>query len=321
MLRRFLRAIARVSWTLLLAVALGMPTSPGQEAAVGIPGTDYANNSDSFSGPQISDSGVGYIDSAILSDLVRLRFDSAYNNPQPARAEFVWPIDGPFGPGPGPETRVDYQDFRLYAERVFAPRWSAFAELPFRLLNGELQDNTAGMGDVNAGFKFELASSCQDVLTLQFRTYAPTGSGTRGLGTRHASVEPALLWWHRHSDRLTVEGEVQAWSAIGGSEGFAGDVLRYGLGSSYLLNPESCHPLYGVAEFVGWTVLNGGTAITTSPTNTLFTDATGDTIVNVKVGLRWQLNCSDSLYAGYGRALTEQSWYEDVLRVEFRRAF
>jgi hypothetical protein len=290
-------------------------------AAQPAPADSVEVESDSdFGGPVISDSGVGYIDSALLADVVKLRFDAAYNNVQPARAEFFWPVDGPFGPGPGPETRVDYQDISLYAEHQFAARWSGFAELPVRMLNGEIQDNTAGIGDVTAGAKYLLASSCDTVFTAQLRVFAPTADGTRGLGTRHVSLEPALLLYHRATDRLAFEAELRDWTSIGGSDGFAGNVLRYGIGSSYVLNPCDCHPVSAVIELVGWTVLHGGTAITTPPV-TVFANAAGDTIANAKLGLRWNLNCCNSLYAGYGRALTTEQWYEDVLRLEYRRAF
>ncbi len=275
-----------------------------------------------FGGPFVSDSGVGYIDSAILGDQLRFRFDATYNNTQPARAEFVWPVDGAFGPGPGAETRADYQDLSLYGERVVLDRVSVFGELPFRMLNPELQDNTSGLGDANVGFKYELRNCGDTVMTAQLRTYLPTGAGTRGLGTRHVSLEPSLLMWHRYNDRLTFEAEVRDWISIGGSDGFAGNVLRYGLGAGYVLNPCDNRPLSAVVEFVGWTVLNGGNAITTNPPlATTFVDATGDTIVNAKVGLRYQVNCRGSFYVGYGHALTSQTWYEDVMRAEYRLAF
>lgn len=282
--------------------------------------TPSAPSDEDFGGPIVSDSGVGYIDNAILGDVVRFRFDATYDNVEPARAEFFWPVDGPFGPGPGPETRVDYQDLSIYAEQMISPCLSAFGELPVRMLNPEIQDNTAGLGDINVGFKRQLCSSCESVSTFQLRAYVPTGDGTRGLGTRHASVEPAFLYYHRHSDYLSSFGEIRDWIATGGSDGFAGNVLRYGLGTSYTMNPCDCHPVSAVVEFVGWTVLDGGTAITTPPV-TLFTDATGDTIANAKVGLRYRVNDLDSLYAGYGHALTHEAWYQDVFRFEYRRAF
>ena len=57
--------------------------------------------------------------------------------------------------------------------------------------------------------------------------------------------------------------------------------------------------------------------------------ARGDTIVNAKLGVRagfgdrcdtgW-LSRSD-LYVGYGRALTGEVWYKDIVRAEFRVRF
>src|SRR6185436_20820427 len=96
--------------------------------------------------------------------------------------------------------------------------------------------------------------------------YVPSGDGTRGLGTRHVSLEPSLLFYHWQTDRLSFQGEVRDWFSIGGSDGFAGNVLRYGLGANYILNPCDCRPVSAVVELVGWTVLDGGTAITTPPT-------------------------------------------------------
>ena len=305
--------IASLSWC---GTSLAQPTP--EEAAA--PSLNIPSADDDFGGIVVSNSGVGYIDNAILGDQVLFRYDAAYRNTEPARAEFFWPVDGPIGPGPGPETRVDYQDFSAYIERQFDPMWSVFGELPVRMLNPEIQDNTAGMGDINVGFKHALCSGYDTAKTFQFRTYVPTGDGTRGLGTRHVSLEPAFLFYHRVSDWWAVQGEVRDWIAVGGSEGIAGNVLRYGLGGVYTFNPCDCRTVSAVVEFVGWTVLEGGTAITIPPT-TIIADATGDTIVNAKVGLRYRLNCSDSIYAGYGHALTDEKWYQDVFRIEFRRAY
>lgn len=312
----FVKLVAVVAILSIGSFALAQ-TGPMDDA---VPAAGGFFDDDDFEGPQVSDSGVGYIDNAILGNQIRFRFDAAYNNVQPARAEFFWPVDGPFGPGPGPETRADYQDLSLYAEYQFACRWSAFGAVPFRMLNGEIQPNTAGLGDATAGVKYALYSSCNSVATFQFRTYIPTASGTRGLGTRHVSLEPALLVYHRLNDRLSFQGEIRDWIAIGGTDGFAGNVLRYGLGANYTFNPCDCRPLSAVVELVGWTVLNGDTLLP-PPAPPIRQDAAGDTIVNAKVGLRYSLNCSDSIYAGYGRALSDQTWYDDVFRFEFRRAF
>src|SRR4051794_9920521 len=82
-------------------------------------------------GPIVTDSKVGYIDSAILGNIFRLRFDAAYDNHRPSRAEFFYAQTAPRGPGlPFPEPSVDYQDISAYGEYQFGPRFSAFLELP-----------------------------------------------------------------------------------------------------------------------------------------------------------------------------------------------
>ena len=58
-------------------------------------------------------------------------------------------------------------------------------------------------------------------------------------------------------------------------------------------------------------------------------NAAGETIVNAKFGIRagfgqdWSnklLNNSE-LYVGYGRALTGDVWYKDIIRVEYQLRF
>lgn len=270
-------------------------------------------------GPLVADSTVGYIDNAILGNQLRFRYDSNYNATQPARAEFLWPVGGRRGPGPGPDTSVDYQDLSLYGESRLSDTLSVFGELPVRFLNPEIQNNTAGLGDGNVGLKYALQQSAEDVQTFQLRLYVPTADASRGLGTDHYSLEPGFLFYQSLAPRLTGFAELKDWIAMGGSDGFAGNVLRYGLGTSYLVMQDGQHRnVSAVTEFVGWTVLHGGSAITTPGPVTRFVDATGDTIVNAKVGLRTRLSENYDLYAGYGRAITGDTWYSDMLRLELR---
>ena len=67
-----------------------------------------------------------------------------------------------------------------------------------------------------------------------------------------------------------------------------------------------------VVELVGWTV---GGGLKLAPDGTLL-DATHDTIVNLKLGLRWNTP-RNTVYLGYGRALTGDVWYQDFLRAEY----
>jgi hypothetical protein len=270
------------------------------------------------SGPVVGDSRVGYVDGAIPGNQLRLRYDSSYNTRRPSRAEFIWPKGGPFNPGPPKaEARVDYQDFITYLEIAPGERVSAFVEFPVRLLNPVINDNTDGPGDMNAGFKYAFLATEQLVSSFQLRTWIPTGDGDRGLGTNHVSLEPGILLYTSLTDRLSLEGEFRTWIPIGGTD-FAGEILRYGLGLHYDVVRSCDVRVTPVAEVVGWTVLDGR-AGARGPTGVPFVeDASGDTIVNAKLGLRFGLQDLGDIYAGYGRALTGDRWYENTFRIELR---
>jgi hypothetical protein len=272
----------------------------------------------------VQDSRGGYIDSAVVGNEFRLRYDSAYHDNAPDRAEFFYAKCGCFAPtqpnAHGPrlsETRVDYQDITAYGEVALGERFSVFVETPFRFLNPEVNANTAGFADMNAGFKYALLLTSGQVGTFQLRTYIPTGASTHGLGTDHVSLEPAFLYLNRLSDRLTLEAELRDWIPIGGSD-FAGNVTRYGVGLSYAIYQTHDSWIAPVGELVGWTVLNGKEAIFPEG---VVKEAGGDTIVNAKIGVRVGFGAGSSLYAGYGRALTGDVWYKDIIRVEYRLSF
>jgi hypothetical protein len=298
------------SWVVPAAVGLLILLAwPAAAPAQGIGGTSS------------QDSSVGYVDSAIPADLFRLRLDAAYNDRRPNRAEFFYPQPQPRGPGvPLPEKSVDYQDVTGYLETTLTPRLSGFVEVPWRLLNPEVNANANGLGDMNAGFKWAFLYGPDAVATFQLRTYIPTGDPGRGLGTDHVSLEPSLLLFKPFSDRLRFEGELRAWVPIGGTD-FAGEVVRYGFGLSYDLFQVNCLKVVPVAELVGWTVLSGKESFVPPSGLVTVQDAAGDTIVNIKLGVRWKLGERSDLYTGYGRPLTGERWYENIVRVEFRLFF
>jgi hypothetical protein len=158
------------------------------------------------------------------------------------------------------------------------------------------------------------------VTSLQVLAVAPTGDVNTGLSTTHATVEPALLYWRRLSARLTLEGEFRFRAPVGGTD-FAGDVLRYGLGLSYEVCRTEHLRFCPVAEFVGWTVLNGKETFSTPAGNLVLKSAAGDEIVNVKLGLRTVIGERLDFYAGWGHPLTGTRWFDNIVRVELRWAF
>src|SRR5262249_50271225 len=152
--------------------------------------------------------------------------------------------------------------------------------------------------------------------TFQFRTYAPTGDSRRGLGNHHVSLEPAFLFFRSFNDRLALEGELRYWLPVGGTD-FAGDIIRYGIGVHYDLTRTERLCFTPVLELVGWTVLSGKESVVNSTGVTGIQDAAGDTILNIKVGLRVKLGTLGDFYTGYGRPLTGDRWYENTFRAEF----
>jgi hypothetical protein len=223
---------------------------------------------------------------------------------------------------PVAEPRIDYQDLSTYAEVRATERLSGFVEVPVRFLNPEVNANTSGLADMNAGFKWAFVYTPDRVVTFQLRTYAPTGAASRGLGTHHASLEPALLLYQPLTERLTLQGELRDWIPVGGTD-FEGNVLRYGAGLTY----RACQgPSWFVdpsVEFVGWTVLDGKETASLGDNIFQVRSAGGDTIVNAKMGVRFGFGESarQSLSVSYGRALTGAVWYKDILRLEYRFIF
>jgi hypothetical protein len=261
-----------------------------------------------------SESSVGYIDDAIPTTQVRFRSDFAYGVNEPDRAEFFWP--GPSGPPLG-ERKVDFQELSAYLEWAATSSFSAFLEVPVRFVNPEVNANAGGLSDIIAGFKWALVAEEKRYFTFELKAFTPSGDGNLGLGTNHFSLEPALLFNQRLTDRILLEAEFHDWIPIA-TPSFAGQVLRYGVGLSYDTHPCTKVRVSPVAEFVGWTVLSGEESL---PIVDIPVNAAGDTIVNAKLGVRTVFGDNREFYVGYGRALTGDVWYKDILRLEYRRTF
>jgi hypothetical protein len=299
-----------------------VPQTPATQASPETqPSVDLADlRSGAGRGESFALAAGAYLDNPVPLTEFRLRYTAAYDDNRPDRAEFFYAKCGCFrvaGLDPhaaGPpllETKVDYQDITGYLEYAPTSRLSGFIEVPYRFLNPEQNANTNGFADMNAGFKFAFVAEPDQYLTFQFRTYIPTGDAGRGLGTDHVSLEPGLLFCKQLGERLSVQGQVEDWIPVGGTD-FAGNVINYGVGASYDVYNKNCLRIAPVAEFVGWTVL-GGKELTQFNT---IEDASGNTIVNGKFGVRFWYGNS-TFYAGYGHALTGTVWYKDIVRVEY----
>ena len=285
---------------------------------------------------------VGYIDDAPVVSKVRLRFDTAMQNRTPDRAEFFYakcgcyadlpPTDPAYdpdapGPHPGAANDINFQQWYIEGEYAATPHFSVFGELPIRWIQpqsfvpgtGAGFPNQGGLSDLRVGIKSGLVSTDNAAVTLQIRQYLPTGDAELGLGTNHATVEPALLV-AAGADRVSVESQVGVWLPFGGSKPaptnldghFAGKVFFYGFGPSVEVYRTARASVAPIVELVGWHVIDGFESVAT--------DASGTNILNLKIGGRvaW---AGHSVYVGYGHALTDASWYDDIVRFEYRYEF
>ena len=330
--------------------------SPDEQQPAGQPQpAQTASASSDASRPRTEGSMIGYLEDATIGSQVRIRSEGGFDAQFPDRAEFFYAKCGCFksnlagsglpafdpkspGPGPGVVTKLNFQ--QLYMQGEYAPhrRLSVFVEVPIRWIQpmgfvpgfGSF-GNQGGLGDVTAGVKAAIIASRKQYLTVQLKSYFPSGDASKGLSTGHYSIEPSLLYYQALPNRMALESEIGIWAPIGGAagvasatnstpQGFAGNILFYGVGPSYQLVRREHFHFSPVVELVGWSVLGGFQTVWISATRTA--DLVGGTnIVNIKIGARTDIGGGNSFYIGYGRALTSAVWYSDLVRFEFRHAF
>jgi hypothetical protein len=346
------RTVLAIAFTVLPFVAAAQdtaaPTSAAAEAAVtagGAAASDTTQSATPRRSTKRRGSMVGYIEDPSVASQVRVRFDAGFNMTSPDRAEFFYGKCGCYrdlagnaaydpdapGPGPGLLQGLDYQQFNVLGEFAFNHRVSVFAELPVRSIKptdfvpgtGSF-GNQSGIGDINAGVKLSLFSSDTSDATVMVRTSMPSGDAGKGLGTDHGSIEPAFLFRQDLGDRAGLEGQFGYWHPTSSSKGplpgngdFAGNIVYYGIGPSFDLVRTDTVTFSPVVELIGWHVLSG------YQTSTFLTDggnASGINIANLKIGARTTVK-GNSFYVGYGFALTNNDWYDKILRLEYRARF
>lgn len=317
----------------------GAPGAPTTDPLSGQPAPEAAPDFGGLSrgagaGPTVGLNG--YIENAAPVTMFRLRFDAGYGSNRPDRAEYFYAKCGCFrmltppqldahGPPLPGETGVDYQELTSTLEYAFDPRFSAFVNVPVRWLNPDVNPNAAGLSDLSFGTKYAFIYTQRNIVSFWLRAIAPSGRTTSGLGTGNWWIEPGLLFLTQLTQRWQVFGELRDQIPLAPRSDFTGNVLRYGLGTSYMI-PCGCWGYVApVVETVGWTVLSGKELADLGVNS-----SAGVTIVNAKFGVRIGFGKTETgqpyptrsdLYLGYGRALTGPVWYKDLLRLEYRFFF
>jgi hypothetical protein len=292
--------------------------------------------------PPVEGSTVGYIDDAVVGSQVRVRFDAAFGDEQFDMAEYYFAACGceggtAAGPGPGLPTDLNFQ--QLYMRGEYAPKkfLSFLVEVPVRFVQPQTFatfsppkapfGNQGGLSDVSAGFKFAALARPREYVTFQLVGTFPSGDAGKGLGTDHYTVAPSLLYYQRFTDRFTLEGQFGDSHPIGGDiPGFAGDVLEYGVGPSYVAYKSDKVQFAPVVELVIWRVFGGSwsdaSELSPQGTGSVLDSADASNIMNLKFGARTTLGGNNSFYVGYGHKLTSDNyWYKQIVRVEYRRTF
>jgi hypothetical protein len=280
---------------------------------------------------------AGYIDNAVVGSEIRTRFDAAFDDNHPDRAEFFYALcscDDSRARGPhGLVTALNFQQVYLRGEYAPIRRLSFLVDVPLRWIQPQGAfiagsggfPNEGGISDVQAGLKFAALASRRQFLTFQLVASLPSGDSTKGLGTAHYSVAPSLLYFQKVTDRFSIEGELGDTHPIGGDiptapgPGIPGEVFTYGVGPSYEIYRGEHVRIAPVIELVGWKVL-GGKQTSFAPSWAV-TSVDGFNTVNLKAGFRTSIGNHTSFYLGFGQALTHEFWYKHILRLEYRRTF
>ncbi len=236
--------------------------------------------------------------------------------------------------GRGPHQRdwkVNAQIASVYVEARLAPDVSMFTNVPFRFTDPEFNANHAGLSDVSLGLKWAFVLEPTRAISFQVAGTAPTGNRERGMGSGNWSVQPGFLWQEVLTDRLTLFSEVEDSIPIHQRTNFAGNILQYGAGGSFMLAEIGHVRIMPTVEGVGWTILGGAESPEYQALNEpLVQDSHGKTIINIDAGIRFTLGDSfadrgylamSDLYVGYGHAVTGTRWYRDIYRIEYRLRF
>jgi hypothetical protein len=256
---------------------------------------------------------------------LKLRYDHIWHYPFPDKAEYLWARADGNGKGPRPpagalgESNVSYRDFYFISETAI-DRFGMSVAVPYRQMSPDNFNGASGLGDLTIGTK-SLLPDCELLqFTFAFNTIVPTGDFTKGLGTGHVSLEPALLCALKITPDLYLQSELAYRFPLGGDTLYQGPVLHYHLSLNKLLWNCGCDlKLIGTAELSGWEILGGAF---TDPATGLPRSAknVGD-ILSVGPGLRFVVCDKLDIGAAALFAVTNDSMGDEYLRVELRWRF
>lgn len=270
-----------------------------------------------------------FVESARPVNQMGLVWNSGFNLKDPDRAEYFFAENSKSG-GRGPAfvtNTVNHYDLDLYME-AGTPKFGLWVLTPYEEVQfhggadaaGTSFPDHSGFGDITIGTKSVLIDCECMMLTFGFNTYIPAGNSSKGLGTGHTTLEPALIMAFRLTPEDYLQAEMSYWIPLGGDAGFQGNIFHSAVSYNHLL----CCPcpgikIIGTLEAEEWSVLTGEY---TQPNVPGAPPASAEaTIVSAGPGIRCYMCDKVDLGIGSQFALTGTRWDQELIRVELRWRF
>ena len=196
------------------------------------------------------------IDPAQPFNNFRIRAVLASRMHLPDRAEYFWAKAGSVKGPPLGESRMNYQEGRMRME-LGSKKFSTAFEVPFRSTDPQVNENHAGLGDMQLIVKTVLLDGNQWMLTQYFGTHFATGNAAAGLGTGHVSLEPGMLFRNKLQENTWMHGELKFWFPLGADPQHGGQVLKFATGFNSVWFETDHNGWIPSIEIVAFSVLNG----------------------------------------------------------------
>jgi hypothetical protein len=274
------------------------------------------------------DQGIGYeriatapfvLDIAQPMPQIAFRSDLAGGWGLPDRSEAFWGKIGSRGPRL-PEKSVNYQDLTFVSE-VGTATSSVRTLVPLRMLNPDINGNTAGLGDVQLVTKVVLLNGEYWMITQVNDMTFNSGAAKKGLGTGHISIAPGVLASYKWNDETYLHGQVKFQFPIAGDPSFSGEVLQWGFGASHLLYDSDAFAVIPTIEAAFYSFLTGQETVFGLPPQILPVDSV--TASTLHLGVRTVRDFGRDfglvefgISSGFG--LGSAGWYDSLMRIELR---
>ena len=176
------------------------------------------------------------IDIAQPMNQFAFRMDAAYGWLSPDAAQWLFAQPSSLG-GQGPpaiEHAVNYQDLGFLTEfgtRAFSVR----TVIPVRMVDPEINPNTAGLGDIQLENKILLLDGKSWKICPVVGFFFNSGDPHKGLSTGHIPMEPGVLASYKWTPATILHTEAKYLFPLGGDLSAEGNVLTWGFGVSHIL--------------------------------------------------------------------------------------